>query len=151
MIWYREKIYFPQIFFFSLIPPLISFPISNPFTQLYAGLCSRALTRDKEPVRFFVQIFGLFDSTLREENDGAWLYPYTDGVPSIWLRITFGPPWWWWWWWSTTFKRRSTSGSIASHVDNNFSIRLLFTQCNMRLKGFSHWESYQDITWGISR
>ena len=29
MIWYCQKFYFPQIFFFSLFPPLISFPISK--------------------------------------------------------------------------------------------------------------------------
>jgi len=30
-IWYCKKLYFPQIFFFSLFPPLIFFPTSKPF------------------------------------------------------------------------------------------------------------------------
>ena len=31
MIQYCQKLYFPQISFFSLFPHLISFPISKPF------------------------------------------------------------------------------------------------------------------------
>ena len=39
MIWYFQKLYFPQIFFFSLFSPSFPFPISKPFeTQLYTGL-----------------------------------------------------------------------------------------------------------------